>query len=53
MVHFWTKEEEADFEVEALAGKVVANGTCLYANQGKVRKGTVLYRLCGRASRQI
>lgn len=44
MGHFWTKEE-ADFEVEALAGKVVADGTCLYVNQGKVRKGMVLYRV--------
>ena len=39
------QEEEDDFEVEAIVGKVVADGVTTYANQGKAKKGTILYRV--------
>ena len=45
MGYEWTAEEEDDFEVEALVGKVTADGATSYANQGKAPKGTVLYRI--------
>ena len=34
-----------DFELDAIVGKVIADGSSTYANQGKARKGTVLYRV--------
>ena len=45
MGHSWTTEEEEDFEVEAIVGMVVADGKTVYANQGRVKVGTVLYRI--------
>ena len=45
MDYFWTAEEEDDFEVEAIVGMVVADGKTCYANQGKAKAGTVLYRI--------
>lgn len=45
MGYEWTAEEEDDFEVEAIVGRLVADGNTTYANQGKVKKGTILYRL--------
>lgn len=50
MGYEWTEEEEDGFEVEAIVGKVVADGKTEYANQGKVPKGTVLYRVVWRDS---
>ena len=41
----WTVEEENDFEVDALVGRLVADGTTRYANQGVASAGTVLYRV--------
>lgn len=41
----WTDEEADGFEVEAIVGKVIADGVTEYANQGKANKGTVLYRI--------
>ena len=35
MGYFWTEEEEESFEVDALVGKMVADGRSWYANQGK------------------
>lgn len=45
MGYEWTAEEEDDFEVEAIVGRLVADGSSTYANQGKVKEGTILYRL--------
>ena len=45
MGYEWTAEEEDDFEPEAITGKVIADGTTEYVNQGKAKKGTVLYRI--------
>ena len=45
MGYTWTAEEEDDFEVEAIVGKVIADGATVYANQGKAKKGTELYRI--------
>jgi len=45
MDYEWTEEEEDDFEVSAIVGKVVADGKATYANQGKAKVGTVLYRV--------
>jgi len=45
MDYEWTQEEEDDFEVSAIVGKVVADGKATYANQGKAKVGTVLYRV--------
>eukprot|EP00965_Chrysotila_dentata_P022347 739439-Pleurochrysis_carterae.AAC.1 len=42
----WTEEEEA-FEVEAVVGKVEADGQTAYAIQGRVAAGVVLYRIVG------
>ena len=39
------RELEEDFEVEAIVGMVVADGKTVYANQGRVKVGTVLYRI--------
>jgi len=41
----WTVEEENDFEVDTLVGRLVADGTTRYANQGVASAGTVLYRV--------
>jgi len=41
----WTEEEEENFEVDALVGRLVADGTTRYANQGVASAGTVLYRV--------
>eukprot|EP00962_Isochrysis_galbana_P051251 scaffold22626_cov108-Isochrysis_galbana.AAC.2 len=41
MGYEWTKEEEDEFEVEAIVGKVVADGSTAYANQGKAARGTL------------
>eukprot|EP00965_Chrysotila_dentata_P175398 5789592-Pleurochrysis_carterae.AAC.1 len=49
MGYEWTEEEKA-FEVEAVVGKVVADGQTAYANQGCFAAGIVLYR--GRATHQ-
>eukprot|EP00965_Chrysotila_dentata_P233873 6199847-Pleurochrysis_carterae.AAC.1 len=40
-----TEEEEEAFEVEAVVGKVVADGRTAYANKGRVAAGVVLYRI--------
>ena len=40
-----TEEEEENFEVDALVGKLVADGTTRYANQVVASAGTVLYRV--------
>ena len=40
MGYEWTTQEEADFKVEAVVGKVIADGKTAYANQGKAKKGT-------------
>lgn len=45
MGYEWTEEEAEGFEVEAIVGKLVADGTSTYANQGKAKKGAVLYRV--------
>lgn len=45
MGYEWTEEEEDDFEVEAIVGRLVADGSTAYANQGKAKKGTILYRI--------
>ena len=45
MGYEWTAEEEDSFEVEAIVGMVIADGKTYYANQGKARSGTVLYRI--------
>ena len=45
MGYEWTAEEEDSFQVEAIVGMLVADGKASYANQGKPRKGTVLYRV--------
>ncbi|EOD05234.1 hypothetical protein EMIHUDRAFT_198838 [Emiliania huxleyi CCMP1516] len=45
MDYEWTEEEQDDFEVSAIVGKVVADGKATYANQGKAKVGTVLYRV--------
>ena len=45
MGYVWTAEEEDDFEVEAIVGKLTADGVTEYANQGKAKAGTVLYRI--------
>jgi len=37
-------EEENNFEVDALVGRLVADGTTSYANQRVASAGTVLYR---------
>jgi len=41
----WTVEEENNFEVDALVGRLVADGTTSYANQRVASAGTVLYRV--------
>ena len=41
----WTEEEADGFEVEAIVGKVIADSATEYANQGKAKKGTILYRI--------
>ena len=38
-------EEENNFEVDALVGRLVAEGTTSYANQRVASAGTVLYRV--------
>ena len=48
MGYSWTAEAAAAFTVDAIIGKLTADGTTLYANQGKVKKGTVLYRVVWR-----
>ncbi|KAL1520968.1 hypothetical protein AB1Y20_022526 [Prymnesium parvum] len=48
MDYEWTEEEADNFEVKAIVGKVVADGATAYANQGKVNKGTILYRIVWR-----
>ena len=45
MGYCWTAEEEDDFEVEAIVGMLTADGKSSYANQGKAKAGTVLYRI--------
>lgn len=45
MGYSWTEEEAEHFKVEAIVGKVEADGKTEYANQGKARKGTILYRI--------
>ena len=45
MGHEWTEEEEDSFEVEAIVGKVIADGMTVYGNQGKAKAGTILYRI--------
>eukprot|EP00965_Chrysotila_dentata_P155333 5131760-Pleurochrysis_carterae.AAC.1 len=46
----WTEEEEEAFEVEAVLGKVVADGQTAYANQGRVAAGVVLYSIVWQGS---
>eukprot|EP00966_Prymnesium_polylepis_P252408 5835353-Prymnesium_polylepis.1 len=48
MDYSWTEEEEDSFKVEAIVGKVTADSQTEYANQGKARKGTILYRVVWR-----
>jgi len=43
MDYEWTDDDP--FVLEAIVGKVVADGQTNYANQGRARKGTVLYRV--------
>jgi hypothetical protein len=45
MDYEWTAEEEDTFEVETIVGMITADGTTSYANQGKAKKGTILYRI--------
>ena len=45
MDYSWTTEEEESFTVDAIVGKVVADGKSKYANQGKAAKGEILYRI--------
>lgn len=45
MGYEWTEDEQDDFTVKAIVGKVTADGKMVYANQGKAKKGTVLYRV--------
>eukprot|EP00965_Chrysotila_dentata_P124351 4110635-Pleurochrysis_carterae.AAC.1 len=48
MCYEWTEEEEAaSFEVEAVVGKVVADGQSAHANQGRVAAGVILNRIVG------
>jgi len=45
MDYAWTAEEEDGFEVEAIVGVVTADGRTSYANQGKAKAGTILFRI--------
>ena len=38
-------EEKSNFEVDALVGRLVADGTTSYANQRVASASTVLYRV--------
>eukprot|EP00965_Chrysotila_dentata_P089391 2951780-Pleurochrysis_carterae.AAC.1 len=48
MGYEWTEEEEDAFEVEAIVGKIVADGRTAFANQGKAAVGIVLYGIVWR-----
>ena len=43
MGYEWTDDDH--IVLEAIVGSVIADGQTTYANQGKARKGTVLYRV--------
>eukprot|EP00965_Chrysotila_dentata_P237482 6201925-Pleurochrysis_carterae.AAC.10 len=45
MGYEWAEEEEEAIEVEAVVGKVVAEGQTAYADKGRVAAGIVFYRI--------
>ena len=45
MGYEWTEEDEDGVKVEAIVDKLIADGKTEYANQGKAKKGTILYRI--------